>query len=90
LQFRGPGLHMHYTRKLDTHRRLVTFVVTGKKAKLFLLIIHTKLSFYATLPLTSIARTKPEKRIDMCNQGEENCRLRKLSLSQTHKLDSVF
>ncbi|KAL5665923.1 hypothetical protein ACJX0J_026031, partial [Zea mays] len=34
-QYLGPGLHMHYTRKLDTHRRLVTF--------LFLLIIHTNI-----------------------------------------------
>jgi hypothetical protein len=55
----------------------------GQKAKLSLLIIHTKFSFYATPLLTLISMTNPQKRINMYDQGEENCRLhREVPLSQ--------
>jgi len=82
----NQGLHMHYTRTriLDTHRRLVTFVVTDKKAKLFPLIIHIKFSFYATLLLTSITRTKPEKESICATKVRKTADYGKLYLSQIH------
>jgi len=90
LQFREPGLHMHYykfitrTRILDTHWRLVTFVVTDKKAKLFPLINHIKYSFYATLLLTSITRTKPEKELICATKVRKTADYGKFYLSQIH------
>jgi len=87
--FQRDTQHIQKERDCNLENQACICIITGtrildKKAKLFPLIIHIKFSFYTTLLLTSITRTKPEKESICATKVSKTADYGKLYLSQIH------